>query len=171
MLRLFVKAIPIASEMLHAVWDFYLHRAELCQVYPTKQSLTSIQTRDVISQRQSRTLLEMSEEIPRARNTDSYWNTAIDVLSRNTKDVPFALLYAADADRDDSSSSRTRFSDNNQQCTLKGSIGLPKGSPAGPAHLEVQQDHGFTPYFRLGKNLAHELCARHTDCLPRTSQL
>ena len=91
----------------------------------------------------------MSEEIPRARNTDTYWHLATQVLSRNAKDIPFSLLYSAEADGHGSESSRTRFSDNNQQhCKLRGSFGLPKGSPAGPEHLDFQQDHGFTPYFR-----------------------
>ncbi|KAL1793721.1 hypothetical protein ACET3X_008703 [Alternaria dauci] len=106
-------------------------------------------TKQVITQRRSRTLLELSEEIPRARNTDTYWVLATEVLARNDKDVPFALLYSAEADGHGSESSRTRFSDTNQQhCKLRGSFGLPKGSPAGPDHLDFQQDHGFTPYFR-----------------------
>ncbi|KAE8842153.1 hypothetical protein PTNB73_00208 [Pyrenophora teres f. teres] len=106
-------------------------------------------TKEVIAHRRSRTLLELSEEIPRARNTDTYWHLATDVLSRNAKDIPFCLLYSAEADGPGSESSRTRFSDNNQQhCKLRGSFGLPKGSPAGPEHLDFQQDHGFTPYFR-----------------------
>ncbi|RII10011.1 hypothetical protein CUC08_Gglean006001 [Alternaria sp. MG1] len=106
-------------------------------------------TKQVITQRRSRTLLELSEEIPRARNTDTYWVLATEVLSRNDKDVPFALLYSAEADGHGSESSRTRFSDTNQQhCKLRGSFGLPKGSPAGPDNLDFQQDHGFTPYFR-----------------------
>lgn len=71
------------------------------------------------------------------------------VLSRNEKDIPFALLYAAEADGSSSStSSRTRFSDVHQECQLRASFGLPKGSPAGPAHLDFRQDHGFVPYFR-----------------------
>ncbi|USP75763.1 hypothetical protein yc1106_03037 [Curvularia clavata] len=106
-------------------------------------------TEQVIAQRRSRTLLELSEEIPRARNSDTYWSVATEVLSRNDKDIPFFLLYSAEADVSDSQSSRTRFSDTNQQhCKLRGSFGLPKGSPAGPDHLDFQQDHGFTPYFR-----------------------
>ncbi|KAF1837851.1 hypothetical protein BDW02DRAFT_595148 [Decorospora gaudefroyi] len=106
-------------------------------------------TRNVIAQRRSRTLLDLSEEIPRARSTDTYWTLATEVLSRNDRDIPFALLYSAEADDNGSESSRTRFSDNNQQhCTLRGSFGLPEGSPAGPKHLDFQQGHGFTPYFR-----------------------
>jgi PAS domain-containing protein len=70
------------------------------------------------------------------------------VLSRNDKDIPFALLYSIEDESSDTASSTTRFSESNQQCTLKGSIGLPAGSPAGPATLDLSQDHGFTPYFR-----------------------
>lgn len=102
----------------------------------------------MISQRQSRTLLELSEETPRARSTDKYWELATEVLSRNDKDIPFALLYSAESDEEESASSRTRFSGNDQKCTLRGSFGLPAGSPAGPAHLDFKEDHGFTPYFR-----------------------
>ncbi|KAL6706669.1 hypothetical protein ACN47E_005211 [Coniothyrium glycines] len=105
-------------------------------------------TRDVISQRRSRILLELSEEIPRARDTASFWDCAIEVLSRNDKDIPFALLYATDADDIDSTSSWPRFSDDQQQCTLRGSFGLPKESRAGPKHLEFHEHEGFTPHFR-----------------------
>ncbi|CBY01147.1 similar to aerobic respiration control sensor protein arcB [Plenodomus lingam JN3] len=106
-------------------------------------------TRNVIAQRRSRTLLEISEELPRARNSESYWPLAVEVLSRNDKDIPFALLYAAEAESSSSSaSSWTRFSDTQQQCRLRGSFGLPLGSLAGPAHLDFRQDYGFSPYFR-----------------------
>ncbi|KAF2854449.1 aerobic respiration control sensor protein-like protein arcB [Plenodomus tracheiphilus IPT5] len=106
-------------------------------------------TRDVIAQRRSRTLLDLSEELPRARDSESYWPLAIEVLSRNDRDIPFVLLYAAEAGSGASSaSSWNRFSDSQQQCRLRGSFGLPEGSPAGPLHLDFRQDYGFSPYFR-----------------------
>ncbi|KAH4000151.1 hypothetical protein HBI81_052540 [Parastagonospora nodorum] len=105
-------------------------------------------TREVIARRQSRTLLALSEEIPRARNTSSYWDLATKVLSRNDKDIPFALLYSSEDDSSDTASSTTRFSGNDQRCTLRGSFGVPKDSPAGPVQIDFSQDHGFTPYFR-----------------------
>jgi PAS domain-containing protein len=71
------------------------------------------------------------------------------VLARNGKYIPFALLYSIEYDSNDSASSATRFSTvENQECTLRGAVGLPKDSPAGPALLQFNQDHGFTPYFR-----------------------
>jgi PAS domain-containing protein len=82
-----------------------------------------------------------------------YWTRATEVLSRNDKDIPFALLYSIDEDEsNDAASNATRFSENNQQCTLRGSIGLPEGSLAGPCTLDLGQDHGFTPYFREAIN-------------------
>jgi PAS domain-containing protein len=106
-------------------------------------------TREVISERRARTLLQLSEEVPRARNSDSYWALATEVLSRNDKDIPFALLYSVEADPgSDASSNMTRFSDNHQEGVLRGSFGLPIECPAAPAHLDFQQDHGFTPYFK-----------------------
>jgi PAS domain-containing protein len=106
-------------------------------------------TREVISERRARTLLQLSEEVPRARNSDSYWALATEILSRNDKDIPFALLYSVEADPgSDASSNMTRFSDNHQEGTLRGSFGLPRGCAAAPTRLDFQQDHGFAPYFR-----------------------
>ncbi|KAI8940858.1 hypothetical protein NX059_002119 [Plenodomus lindquistii] len=106
-------------------------------------------TRDVIAQRRSQTLLDISEELPRARSSETYWSLAVELLSRNDKDIPFALLYAAEAESSASSaSSWNRISDNQQQCKLRGSFGLPEQSLAGPLHLDFRQDLGFSPYFR-----------------------
>jgi PAS domain-containing protein len=73
---------------------------------------------------------------------------AIKVLSSNDKDIPFALLYSCEDTSSDTASSATRFSGDNQECTLRGSLGLPKDSPAGPTRLDFNKDLGFTPYFR-----------------------
>lgn len=69
-------------------------------------------------------------------------------MSRNDKDVPFALLYSAEDTSSDTASSVTRFSGDHQECTLRGSVGLPPDSAAGPARLDFNKDLGFTPYFR-----------------------
>jgi PAS domain-containing protein len=103
----------------------------------------------VISQRQSQTLLELSEELPQARSIDSFWTLATKVLSRNEKDISFVLLYSSDTDTCGSTSNRMRTSACDQQYTLRGSVGLPEDSPAASKHLDIGQDHGFAPYFRL----------------------
>jgi PAS domain-containing protein len=152
-----LKSIPILDsegatvghyEPLVETVGSLLQRFPACSGSSLQSSLTYLQTREVISQRQSQTILELSEELPQARNADSYWTLATKVLSRNDKDISFGLLYSADADPDDSASSKTQASGHNHQCTLRGSFGLPEGSPAGPNHLDIRKDYGFTPYFR-----------------------
>jgi PAS domain-containing protein len=106
-------------------------------------------TREVVAERRARTILQLSEEVPRARNFDAYWRIAIDVLSRNTKDIPFALLYSVEAMIGSGScSSVTEKVDENQDCTLRGFFGLSKDSPMAVAELEFHQNEGFMPYFR-----------------------
>lgn len=106
-------------------------------------------TREVVAERRAHTILKLSEEVPRARNLEVYWRSAIDVLSHNTKDIPFALLYSAEALLESSSCSSTaeKF-DEGQQFTLSGYFGLPKDSPAAVAKLDFHQNEGFMPYFR-----------------------
>jgi PAS domain-containing protein len=105
-------------------------------------------TREVVSRRQAQTMLHLSEEIPRARSVDSYWALATKVFARNDKDIPFAMLYSVEYDASDSSSSATRMLGEHQECTLRGSVALPKDSPAGPKRLELKEQQGFAPYFR-----------------------
>lgn len=106
-------------------------------------------TREVVAERRAHTILQLSEEVPRARNLDAYWRNAIDVLSRNTKDIPFALLYSVEAMLESSScSSATEKIDDSQECTLRGFFGLPQNSPAAVTKLDFHQNEGFMPYFR-----------------------
>jgi PAS domain-containing protein len=107
-------------------------------------SLTDPQTREVVSQRHLQILLSLSGELPRARGSDSYWALATEILSRNDKDIPFALLYSTDM-VDDMSVLHT---DSGRKCTLRGSFGLPEGSIAAPAQLSLEEDSGFAPYLR-----------------------
>ncbi|KAL5434893.1 hypothetical protein PMIN06_011261 [Paraphaeosphaeria minitans] len=106
-------------------------------------------TREVVAERRAHTILQLSEAVPRARNLEAYWRSAIDVLSRNTKDIPFAVLYSAEALLESSSCSSTaeKF-DESQELTLRGFFGLPKDSPAAVAQLDFHQNDGFAPYFR-----------------------
>ncbi|KAL1595914.1 hypothetical protein SLS60_009604 [Paraconiothyrium brasiliense] len=106
-------------------------------------------TREIVAERRAHTILQLSEEVPRARNLNSYWRIATDVLSRNTKDIPFALLYSVEAMLESSScSSATGPVDGEQDCTLRGVFGLPKDSPVAVAKLDFHQNEGFMPFFR-----------------------
>jgi PAS domain-containing protein len=113
--------------------------------------LTAVQTKQQILQRRLSTLLELSEEVPRARSISSYWSLATEVLSHNDKDVPFALLYSVESEESLSSNSSpisSQPSRLNRECVLRGSLGLDDDSPARPVVLDFEQDHGFMPYFR-----------------------
>jgi PAS domain-containing protein len=124
-------------------------------------------TREVVAERRAQILLQLSEEIPRARNSDSYWTLATDVLSRNDKDIPFALLYSVDSgDGSDTASSTTRFSENHQEGDLRGSFGLPTGCPAAPDRLDLQQDCGFAPYFRQAMLSRNPITVQFEDGSP-----
>jgi hypothetical protein len=103
----------------------------------------------VILERRSRTLLELSQELPRAHNCDLLWDHAIQVLSRNSKDVPFALFYSTDPKSGSLKSTEASSpADGQHECTLRGSIGLPETPPVGLTKLDLRQDHGFIPYFK-----------------------
>ncbi|KAF1954573.1 hypothetical protein CC80DRAFT_475815 [Byssothecium circinans] len=104
-------------------------------------------TREVVAERRARALLRLSEEVPRARDSDSYWELATEVLSLNDKDILFALLYSVEYETgSESNSGLARYSENHQVYVLRGSFGLPGGSPAAPERLDI--GHGFAPYFR-----------------------
>lgn len=103
----------------------------------------------MVLERRSQTLLGLSQELPRARDSNSYWDDVIRVLSRNGKDVPFALFYTTEVDDNKASSYEASSSANGQyRCILRGSIGVPSTSPASPAQLDFREDHGFVPYFK-----------------------
>ncbi|KAF2129176.1 hypothetical protein P153DRAFT_376440 [Dothidotthia symphoricarpi CBS 119687] len=91
----------------------------------------TISTKEVISRRQSQTLLQLSEEAPRARDINLYWALATEVFSRNNKDMLFILLYSVKYGLNNLNFSATRMLGEHQQCMLQGS-----------------KDYSFTPYFR-----------------------
>ena len=99
-------------------------------------------------ERHSRTLRELSQELPRARESSSYWDHATHVLSRNGKDIPFALLYSTDSDGSDCQSNKvSSTAEREYQCTLRGSIGLPGTLPNHLTKIDMRSNAGFLPYF------------------------
>lgn len=109
-------------------------------------------TNEVIAERRAATVLQLSEEVSRARNSDHFWDVVLDVLSRNPKDVPFVALYSAESkffdDTSSRSSNRMMPVDEFQDCTLRGLFGLPDNSAAAPRKLDHHTESGFMPYFR-----------------------
>ncbi|KAJ4321254.1 hypothetical protein N0V94_002993 [Neodidymelliopsis sp. IMI 364377] len=88
-------------------------------------------TKEVILERRSRTLLELSQEIPQAHDSDSYWDHAIQAED-NKKET------------DESNKSASKH----YHYALRGSIGTPNESPAGLIRFDSKEDHGFVPYFK-----------------------
>jgi hypothetical protein len=128
------------------------------------------QTKFVTLERRSQTLLELSQASSRARDSDSYWEHAIQVLSRNGKDFPFALFYSTETDRSAAKSTEATPADGQHRYMLRGSIGVPKSSPAHPAQLDLQQNLGFAPYFKQAL-LAQKLITINLDPGSEAAQL
>lgn len=125
---------------------WFYREVSSCQSSCVYQGLTSIQTRDVTAHRRSQTLLELSEEVPQVKSTDSFWALTTEILSRNGKDITFALLYSIDTKAsEDTQPSTTACSPIDHQCTLRGSLG---GPTTEPTHIDLKEDQRFTPYLR-----------------------
>ncbi|KAF2625562.1 aerobic respiration control sensor protein-like protein arcB [Macroventuria anomochaeta] len=106
-------------------------------------------TKEVILERRSRTLLELSQELPRAHDPDAYWEHAVQVFSRNNKDVPFALFYSTEMDSNSGDSTGTnKAADSLHQCGLRRSIGILEEPSAGLQRLDLRQDHGIIKLFK-----------------------
>jgi hypothetical protein len=108
--------------------------------------LTFQQTKEVILERRCQTLLELSQELPRALDSEIFWEHAIRVISRNAKDVPFALFYSTETN--ESNGDSTPETNDQYQCTLRGSIGLLENPPHSLEELDLQQDRGVIKYFK-----------------------
>ncbi|UPX17011.1 uncharacterized protein EKO05_0007388 [Ascochyta rabiei] len=105
-------------------------------------------TKEVILERRSQTLLELSQELPRARDSEAYWDHAVQVMARNAKDVPFALFYSTEInDSSGNSTPENGTPDSQHQCTLRGSTGILENSSI-PGNLDLQQDYGIIKFFK-----------------------
>jgi PAS domain S-box-containing protein len=77
----------------------------------------------VINERRGRTLRDLTERTTRAQSVDNACALAIEALAAAPKDVPFCLLYLLDP--------------GGHRALLAGAAGLPPGSPASPAMIDV----------------------------------
>lgn len=93
--------------------------------------------------------MELSHEPPQGRDSDVYWDHAVELFSRNTKDIPFALFYSTEPDSDGGESTgTTRAADSQYQCELRRSVGLLEPSPASLTQLDLRQSHGTIKLFK-----------------------
>ncbi|HVH44456.1 MAG TPA: GAF domain-containing sensor histidine kinase, partial [Labilithrix sp.] len=77
----------------------------------------------VIAERRLRTLRELAKRASAGRSADEVYARAVEALSAAPSDVPFALLYRADAD--------------GRTASLSAATGIEKGSPAAPLVVKL----------------------------------
>lgn len=116
----------------------------------------------MILERRSQTLLALSQELPQARGSDTYWDHAIEVFSRNTKDVPSALFYSAETNDQKSDLDGTNSASGDQyQFALRGCVGGIESCTASLAQLDLRKNHGVVGCFNqavvAGKSITIDL--------------
>jgi len=83
------------------------------------------ETRRVLDDRRLRTLRELDAETANAKTVDEACQISASVLANNPRDIPFALIYLLDGDR--------------QQAQLVGTTNLAVPSPASPSVIEFSR--------------------------------
>lgn len=111
-----------------------------------KMMLIQTQTKQQLLQRRFSTLLELSDEVPRARDIPSFCNVVTEVLSQNEQDVPFTMIYSVESD--DANPISTEPPGGDMHCMLRGWIGLDDVSATRYSQLAYHGNDGFMPYFR-----------------------
>ncbi|KAH6639710.1 aerobic respiration control sensor protein-like protein arcB [Boeremia exigua] len=124
-------------------------------------------TKEVILERRSRTLLELSQELPRARDSDTYWDHAAQVFSSNQKDVPFALFYSNEtADKGmEANTDSSGGLDRRCQFRHRRSTGLLDEPPSGFEILDIRLEEGINKFLKqaiiadrpIAVDIAHDL--------------
>ncbi|KAH8809098.1 M40J, histidine kinase-group XI protein [Xylogone sp. PMI_703] len=109
-------------------------------------------TRLHLTDRRTKTLLKLGEQVALARSVSEFWQIILDTLQENEYDFPFALLYSILDDTDveeDASSISSSSSHMIRSCVLEGSLGVPAGHNAAPTRIDLNRSKGgFIPVFR-----------------------
>lgn len=93
--------------------------------------------------------MELSQELSKARDSNAYWDHAVQVFSRNSKDVVSALFYSTDADTSSQDSTGTGGTiDSQYQCKLRRSIGSTDHPFASIDRLDLRDSHGVVKLFK-----------------------
>jgi PAS domain-containing protein len=108
-------------------------------------------TRQNITDRRTRTLLKLGEEVALAKSVPDFWTHVLNALKTNELDFPFTLLYSVtdEPDTDDGESISSESSHAMKSCVLEGALGVPEGHAAAPLKLDLKRSRGgFIPSFR-----------------------
>ncbi|EOA87901.1 uncharacterized protein SETTUDRAFT_168709 [Exserohilum turcica Et28A] len=102
-------------------------------------------------ERRVSSLVEMGSHNANARNIPSFWDATLSTLSLNDKDVPLALLYAAERHVRAEMSPISSPGSNPplEGCVLKGTVGVEAGHPIAPNTININDDSYFLhPFIR-----------------------
>ncbi|KAF1950596.1 hypothetical protein CC80DRAFT_482446 [Byssothecium circinans] len=100
-------------------------------------------TKNGLLERRVSSLVEIGSQTAKARNLQTYWDLVLNTIAINDKDVPFALLYAADGTSTPNSTSLSSpgtMSAVVEQFTLKGAIGVEAGHASAPSTVDIRID-------------------------------
>ncbi|KAL5118757.1 hypothetical protein ACEQ8H_003260 [Pleosporales sp. CAS-2024a] len=117
---------------------------------PTPLAHKTNGNRHSLLERRVSSLVELGSQTAKARTLESYWDLALQTLRLNPKDVPFALLYAADHQlmSEVGSVSSPGSSPPIETYLLKGTIGVEPGHAIAPSSINGHQGaaHVLGPY-------------------------
>ncbi|KAJ4373075.1 hypothetical protein N0V83_003366 [Neocucurbitaria cava] len=100
-------------------------------------------------ERRVSSLVEMASQTANARDFDSFWHIAQRTLTLNDKDVPFALLYAADRHGGTDTVPSPNSTPPLDKCLLKGAIGVESDHPIAPSVISVNEgSHIFQSFLQ-----------------------
>jgi len=108
-----------------------------------------------------------------ARDFPSFWNTTLRSLSLNDKDVPFALVYAAERHVSAEMPSITSPGSISplDGCVLKGTIGVAANHPIAPTNININDDSYVLHPAILRAAQSGKATVVHLDDLPEPSRV
>jgi signal transduction histidine kinase/DNA-binding response OmpR family regulator len=105
----------------------------------------------VIEERRTKVLRDLLEQTVKATTAQEACALAASIMGKANADIPFCLVYLAEAD--------------GSRCRLAASAGLPLGSPAAPAEIELQNADAPWPFPASGSMEMIEHVARADEKL------
>lgn len=107
-------------------------------------------TRLRIGERRIAMLNDLGEFLAKANDVSSFWHRTLEGLeASNPSDVPFALLYSAEASSETSSESAGSSTSETKSFRLEGTLGVPEGHQSAPSRIHLaKSNEGLIPCFR-----------------------
>ncbi|KNG51750.1 ethylene receptor [Stemphylium lycopersici] len=134
------------------------------------QTFFEVTTHSLLQRRIS-SLVALGTQNASARDFASFWSSTLSSLSLNDKDVPFALLYAAE--RHVSAQVPSVSSPGSipplDACILKGTVGVDADHPIAPATINIVEDSYILHTFLRRTAKSGKATVVHLDHLPASA--